>query len=603
MPARPNVLRPAAILSALSSLALLPVAVRAAPSPSVPVVVGRLAARFHPLPRPPAAPPLWAVAMASPRLGWAVVGSGPSRRVAQTLDGGRTWRVRVHAALPVLALAAPDPRHVDLLEGCPGGACRGAALYASADGGATWRLRWRSSSLAAYALSFPTPSAGYAVVGPPPGRPWGAYRLLASQDGGRRWDSRPLPACVGGGGGGWAMAFDPAARGFLLCGGPPSAGEQEKALWRTDDGGRTWHLVAESVPPGGPSRVGPLPVAGYVHSVFFLTPRLGWIGLVRGGLYRTDDGGRTFRPAAPPFPPAVADGGASVAFLPSGFGWLDEAGTGALFTTDDGRHWSWVYPPPHPALVSALPGGVAAGAATPYDPSAVFLRSSAAAGWRWTGEAPGAISALEALAPDELAAAVNFGLGLAMSESAGGTWTALPVPAGWRIVALGLDGPASGWLLARPVARPTAPAALFSRTGAAAGPFWQRLTPPFVPLAAVATGPASGVALGRVGRKTAAWATADGGRTWTPLTAPGAAQATGMGARGSLVWVYGPGFVDVSAWRGAAWTVVRLPPSLRPAVVSFGDPDHALLAQEDGAVWSTADGGTNWYELDAPPPA
>jgi photosystem II stability/assembly factor-like uncharacterized protein len=591
---------------ALIPLLLPPAAARAArplAAPPAPVVVARLTARLRPLPRPPApAPPLWTVAMASPQVGWAVVGSAPSRRVAKSLDGGRTWRVRVRAALPVLALAAPDPHHVDLLEGCPEGTCRGAALYASADGGATWRLRWRSRSLDAYALSFPTPSAGYAVVGPPPGAPRGAFRLLATRDGGRTWDARPLPTCAGGGGGGWAVAFDPAGRGFLLCGGPPSAGEQEKALWASGDGGRTWHLVAESVPPGGRPRPGALPVAGYVHAVFFLNARVGWIGLARAGLYRTDDGGRTFAPAAPPFPPAAADGGESVALLPSGFGWLDVAGTGALFTTHDGgRQWEWVYPPPAPLLLSALPGGAAAGAATAYDPQAVFLSEDPATGWTWTGEAPGAISAFQALAPDEFAAATDLGLGLAMSEDGGAAWTPLPPPAGWRVLALGLDGPAAGWLLARPGADPGAPAALFARDPVRGGPVWQRLATPFLPLAAAATGPRSGFALGRRGREAAMWATDDGGRTWTALRPPEVARATGLGAKGRLVWVYGPGFVDVSAWGGAAWTEIRLPPSLKPAALSFGDPDHALLAQADGAVWRTADGGALWTQVAAPP--
>ncbi|WP_264842590.1 WD40/YVTN/BNR-like repeat-containing protein [Caldinitratiruptor microaerophilus] len=56
-----------------------------------------------------------------------------------------------------------------------------------------------------------------------------------------------------------------------------------KALYRTDDGGRTWALVRD------------LSGAGYVDGVFFRPEGHGWVWMSRGNLLATEDGGREWK--------------------------------------------------------------------------------------------------------------------------------------------------------------------------------------------------------------------------------------------------------------------------------------------------------------------
>jgi len=110
------------------------------------------------------------------------------------------------------AVAEPEPGRLFALVG-------GQALQASADGGRTWSqlVEFEIERIHALAANGTTLAAG--------GLQGGIY---VSQDGGKRWESRPAP-----GGSVTALQFDPSKSGRLwVCAGG--------AALYSDDGGTTW---------------------------------------------------------------------------------------------------------------------------------------------------------------------------------------------------------------------------------------------------------------------------------------------------------------------------------------------------------------------------
>ena|GEM_PF-6519189 len=587
--------------------AVLVAAVSGGASASAPrnpaLITTRVTARVDTASRLPSLVMLGGVSMATARLGWAMVGNGRTRKVARTVDGGRTWRLRLRAAGPVEALAAPDAAHLLLLENaCATHACRVDLVErVSTARGSSWRTLWRSAPGGAAALSFPSARVGYVLSWPAFGN--GPLTLFSTVDGGRAWHQRvlSLPRTYAFA---FAAALSFASRrdGWMLLGSQPGAGEQEKALFTTDDGGAHWRLSAHTGVMGMPGHTADtLPISGYVESLTLRTDGTGYMGLVRGGLFVSRDGGRTFRSAYLAEVQAGSDFGAVVGFLPSGFAWLYTGFADPLYASADaGRTWRPVYPPEWPTDLASLPGGEAAGAVTPSDPEAIVETGRLVVPWTPPLNAPGPISAFEATAPDELVVAYDGSRRLAMSQDSGASWSRLPVPSGYAVEALALSGPAVGWLLCD---QPTAQGpdmALFARS-LAAGPLrWRRVHTPFVPTAATALvgkGGTAGFALGSAGAgPSALWWTPDGGARWQVLQLPDSAALTGVGSSSRVAWAFGPHRIYLTDHTGVTWTEIDLPPALSPTQVSFGDGSHGLIVTATGAVWSTADAGSVWHE-------
>jgi photosystem II stability/assembly factor-like uncharacterized protein len=168
----------------------------------------------------------------------------------------------------------------------------------------------------------------------------GGGTLLATADGGRCW--RWLPELSSSLASvhftdihrGWGITVPSEARLSAVARNAPFSGGSVVA---TDDGGQSWHRVASPPDP---------------ESVWFTTPRLGWMG-ARGSLYRTEDGGGHWSSVLTPPPPLLGD----LEYLPTvqGFehnqAWaLFTVGQGAAMqspylgyhTTDGGSHWTCV---------------------------------------------------------------------------------------------------------------------------------------------------------------------------------------------------------------------------------------------------------------------
>lgn len=192
------------------------------------------------------------------------VGPTCGTAVATTGDGGRSWRLRRAGGCPrFTALATRGSRAWSV---------RRNGLWWSVDRGRSWR---RSSRLRFAQLSFASGTSGWAVTDTK-----GWPRLFVTEDGGRSW-TRRRAVCDDS-----LYAFAArvtVSRGWMLCLDLPGAGQQIKRLYVTRDGGRTWR------------RRGQLGSGGYGAGIVFRPSGRGWLWEHRGGLVRTDDGGRRWR--------------------------------------------------------------------------------------------------------------------------------------------------------------------------------------------------------------------------------------------------------------------------------------------------------------------
>ncbi|HEX5247852.1 MAG TPA: sialidase family protein [Gaiellaceae bacterium] len=266
--------------------------------------------------------------------------------VERSDDGGRTWRMSAplrdtHPA----GIGAPtvvDATHffVALGEGAAAGS-EAESLWASGDGGRTWRFVSRTGFTVTRpgqlpfgcdkdGFGFATTSRGWAGGFCPGGAPF-LYRTV---DGGRTWHREALPGLS------WCECdvspprfFAPRIGVLTVMGWARSGTKPLARVYWTADGGLRWRA---SVPTAGrPSAAVSIPNA---QTVWLDATRPGSLRGPYDRLLRTDDAGRRWHSLVLPF-----DGGnyaldaldASVAFAYRTF----TRSTSILRTTDGGRHW------------------------------------------------------------------------------------------------------------------------------------------------------------------------------------------------------------------------------------------------------------------------
>jgi photosystem II stability/assembly factor-like uncharacterized protein len=123
-------------------------------------------------------------------------------------------------------------------------------------------------------------------------------KVYRTSDGGRHWQSFAAPGHNLAGGSADSLQFLNPRDGFLTDVVANAPGE---SLYRTTDGGATWHLIA-SLQPERRHGTGVLPELGQTE--FAAGGKVGYLGggMFSHALYRTSDGGRTWRKADMPAP-------------------------------------------------------------------------------------------------------------------------------------------------------------------------------------------------------------------------------------------------------------------------------------------------------------
>jgi photosystem II stability/assembly factor-like uncharacterized protein len=237
-----------------------------------------------------------------------VTGRCASGAVSLTTDGGRTSRVLLRTAGPVdwVSVAAGGLAWA-VVDSCSGGrGCRPARLLRSADGGRSWQHQ----PLLLGRPGFGDRLHGFALGGGGCEPAWcAAQTLFRSEDGGRSFRRLRSP-CPGE-----TQGVSPVgvSRAWLLCAGQPGVGNQQKAIYKTTDAGRTWtrllSLTLNRRSAGGISWY------GYALGISFNPAGVGLLWESRGTLYLTLDGGRRWKPLPTVARPEI-DFGSSASVVP-----------------------------------------------------------------------------------------------------------------------------------------------------------------------------------------------------------------------------------------------------------------------------------------------
>lgn len=289
------------------------------------------------------------------RTAW-LAGSGGT--VLRTSDSGRTWRdvsPPDASELEFRDVEAFDGRHAVVLAIGTGEDSR---VLVTSDGGASWRTTFVNDEPTAFydCVTFFDRDRGLALSDPVDGK----FRILATHDGGESWHVQPgdgMPAALEG-----EFAF--AASGTCLVSGPgltawfATGGGASARVFRTSDGGRSWRVTATPVASG--------PSAG-IYSLAFRDSRH---GIAVGGDFTTpaeavdaaavtSDGGRTWKLVdAAGAPGGYRSGSAWLAHSPVG---LAVGPNGSDVTYDGGRTWTGFDTGPYDSVDCAGPNCWASG--------------------------------------------------------------------------------------------------------------------------------------------------------------------------------------------------------------------------------------------------
>ncbi len=277
-----------------------------APAPSNTVLLGKVPREVR-FPRrfPPAAAPV-AVSFVSPLRGYVATAGGS---LLSTADAGGAWKL-VHAGLRFDAL--------DFVSGRIGFGLAHSTLYRSDDGGRSWQLlhrfaAGRPAGPGRAAISFADARNGWAA-------PLAQF-FYRTRDGGRSWSPVRFGCDFYLAG----LSFVDVDHGVVVCGGQPATIMQQREYFSTEDAGEHWLKFKDGV------------FTGHATSIDYVSASVGFLSAERSGIERVGDGQRVLESDD-------LDSVSSESWADERHGFAALVRAGLLRTTDGGRSWRRVYP-------------------------------------------------------------------------------------------------------------------------------------------------------------------------------------------------------------------------------------------------------------------
>ena len=263
---------------------------------------------------------------------------GPNLYISH--DNGSTWNAP-EGFSDVPSVVPLGPSVWALVESCSQstGNCA-VGVEQSSNGGRTWStvaLPAQETVPGGASMLRTSVSSTLIVVPPvPSSSPASSSLLLRTTDSGRTWQQSAVP-CVG-----VTNFFSQAPDGaiWLACAGEPSAGQQEKELTRSFDGGVSWTAVQCLFS----SNLAGCPSGGYLGDLAATSSTTAFVDGGRNDVFASRDGGTTWSETNP----VIGDmdsGTAGVFFANVEDGWVISGATataneGLWETTDGGSTWS-----------------------------------------------------------------------------------------------------------------------------------------------------------------------------------------------------------------------------------------------------------------------
>ena len=211
------------------------------------------------------------------------------------LDGA----INAHAGTLATGLQSAGLRAARLLSSSQGWALVGDHLLWTDDSGGHWKeiMPQGDSPASVLSVAFLDSQHGWLIQRGDTDENGDHLIILSTADGGRSWESFPLPVPVEPGTAPLAQAsldFVDASTGWLALRLQSGGSFSQGRLFATQDGGRTWQ--ERSLPLGEPVR--------------FIDARHGWTAGGPSGdqLFYTSDGGRTWQAQTPPLPDSALEG-------------------------------------------------------------------------------------------------------------------------------------------------------------------------------------------------------------------------------------------------------------------------------------------------------
>lgn len=523
----------------------------------------------------------------SPTIAYALSGNTGSRHLVLTENRGYSWNTvntpRGLAGFDMLS------RQSGWITACKAARCQNPTLLErTSSGGKRWTaIPLPSPNQPIEQIDFVSPQTGWVVsTTADASNPMAPTLLYLTTDAGKHWTREELPTPQGS----MSDIIDFLNRwsGWVLVDGQPSEGSQEKWLYHTGNGGKTWSRRASSA-------TDTLPGFGYGDALTFASPTVGYVALGRGSLLRTSDGGRRWAQIQPsPLNWEAGSPPASLSFVSATRGYT-VVGSIIWQTLDRGSHWTPVFPPLQPLGAISF-GSATHGAAIGFSGNYGALMKTPNGGRTWVPIGQNGSNSWQAV--DMVNNRTIFAINattiprLVMSRNGGKSFQPVALPRGDTPLAVTMTSSRTGVVMVLEN-RGTTRQLLQAFDG---GKLWQPLNLPFEPdqFAEVSTNDLWAISATSA---TDLYHSVDGGAVWSPYQISVPSQQGYPLGLAFLNQRFGYFFTAYALYlthnAGKSWQVNTVPPTLSIGGADFVSPLHGWLSTTAG-LYQTFDGGKTW---------